>query len=112
MLEDGTAGSFCAVARPSKLLPINYWGKWRTLSEIKETIIMVVKSYNLVEKVFLFSCSIYLIGSNWEFLALNCMKLIKDHIQNYIQTNKYNVISKYYITYILHYCYIKLHVII
>ena len=41
---------------------------------------MVVKSYNLVEKVFLFSCSIYLIGSNWEFLEVNCMKVIKNHI--------------------------------
>ena len=76
----GPAGSICDVARPSKLLPINYLGKWRTLSEIKETIIMVVKSYNLVEKVFLFSCSIYLIGSNWEFLEVNCMKVIKNHI--------------------------------
>ena len=51
---------------------------------------MVVKSYNLVEKVFLFSCSIYLIGSNWEFLEVNCMKVIKNHIFfNYILTVRY-----------------------
>ena len=37
----------------SKLLPINYWGKWRTLSEIKETIIKK-ESHYLPTRIFSF----------------------------------------------------------
>ena len=78
------------MARPSKLLPINYWGKWRTLSEIKETIINCCEVTQFgwkMENFFLFSCSIYLL--NWEFLELNCMKLIKNQIFSIILRQTY-----------------------
>ena len=38
-----TSANVRGLQAASKLLPINYWGKWRTLSEIKETIIKRLK---------------------------------------------------------------------